>query len=217
VRRPKHRLRRALRHLAWRLADWPVAIGFYVFLGSVYRSAQVRAPDVDQHAVFVHWHRDVPFLIVHYGRLGCWMMVSPAPNMIPIHRLCRWLGMHVVVGATGAGGGDAVRALKNDEARARGIALAVDGPAGPGFVAKPGCAWLARDLELPIVPVSYRARREHPIASRWDRIRFHGLRERFDVVYGEPIVVAAGDDDADVLRRVEAGLAAVSGEPATRP
>ena len=49
------------------------------------------------------------------------------------------------------------------------VELAVDGPAGPLHVAKPGCVTLALATGVPVVGVRYRGSMQVVTPGRWDR------------------------------------------------
>src|SRR4051812_45955521 len=40
-------------------------------------------------AIYVNWHRHLPYLIAHHGAHRRWMMVREAPYMAPIAAWCR--------------------------------------------------------------------------------------------------------------------------------
>jgi lysophospholipid acyltransferase (LPLAT)-like uncharacterized protein len=178
----------------------------YGYLRLTLATSDVDDPGPPAHpAVFALWHRDLPLMITLLGARHPWFLLSPAPNLRPIRVLMTWLGHRSVLGASGDGGRKGIDELLRQRGPDDDAWLAVDGPAGPGFRAKPGIVWLARATGLPIVPISYAAQRDFPLRRRWDQMRFHLPGDRFRVVYGEPIDVDVDADDA-VLARVEASL-----------
>lgn len=144
--------------LLWRVAAWPIAVPVWAWSRLVLGTARVRldgrldaAP-----AIYVHWHQHLPLLMPLLGRRGCWLMMSGAPNMAPIARWAQLLGLRLVRGTSGDGGRAALARLAEIVRDGGSVELAVDGPAGPPFVAKPGCADLALATGAPIVALGYR-------------------------------------------------------------
>ena len=140
-------------------------------------------------AVYVNWHRHLQYLLIHHGRRRRWLLISPAPYMLPIHVLVRRLGFRLVPGTTGYRGQQAIRTLAG-KVRAGGSAMmAVDGPAGPVEVVKPGCVLLAKEAGVPVIPVAFGSRRGYCNEKRWDRMAFAVANDDVNVVYGEPVFV----------------------------
>ena len=160
-------------------------------------------------AVFVNWHRHLPYLIVHHGERRRWMLVSGAPYMATIARWCTQHGLRLARGASGEGAKAAVAELKAALARGESVSLAVDGPAGPRFHAKPGCVELARSGRVPLFPVAVDATRGRVVRGRWDLLGVVHPFAKIRVIYGAPIVIDEGVPDDVALARVEQGLEAL--------
>lgn len=163
-------------------------------------------------AVYVNWHRHLPFLGAHHGLHRRWLMVSPAPYLEPVARWCRGLGLRVVRGTSGERGREALAELLLHLRQGESVFLAVDGPAGPPFQVKRGCVDLARAAAVPLIPVAYRAARGRAHPNRWDGWLEFSWFDRITVRYGEPIGLVAGESGADALRRVAEGLRRVTSE-----
>jgi lysophospholipid acyltransferase (LPLAT)-like uncharacterized protein len=157
-------------------------------------------------AVYVNWHKYVSFLCIHYGQRRFWLLMSSAPYLEPVAMWCRWMGLTVIRSAPGERSreslGRLVAALKNGNS----VAIAADGPAGPGFQAKPGCVDLARAAGVPVIPVAYRSRRGKSNTKRWDQFYDVGKFDRIEVRYGLPISPGTSEADANALARVQRGL-----------
>lgn len=202
--------KRELRGLAWWLLERPLALPLYaitrivVSSSNVYRTgpgAKVLGP-----AIYVSWHADLPLLVDHFGARHACMMISGAPYMRPIRRLCSRLGMRLVVGTSGAGGQAALEALAVRLREGADVYLSVDGPAGPAFRVKPGCVRLAKETGRPIVPVAVRSRRPLPLPGRWDGMVLHLPCNALEVVHAPPLHVSAEDDEGRALTRVQRAL-----------
>jgi lysophospholipid acyltransferase (LPLAT)-like uncharacterized protein len=72
--------------------------------------------------------------------------------------------------------------------------VTVDGPKGPKYLVKPGVVFIARQMGLPILPVTF-ASSANWIADNWDRTILPKPFSRMRIVVGAPI---------DVPRRMDA-------------
>lgn len=132
--------------------------------------------------------------------------MSSAAYMEPIAWWCRWLGLTVVRGSPGERSGEFLSVLVKALKRGDSVFLAVDGPAGPAFQAKPGCIHLARDAAVPIVPVAYSSIKGRIDMKRWDNLYTVGEFDRIEVRYGAPIFLDLSEPDSTALARVQKGL-----------
>ena len=157
-------------------------------------------------AVYVNWHKYVPFLCVHHGQYRRWLLMSSAPYLAPIALWCSWIGLTVIRGTPGERSrellGHLIEALKSGKS----VALAADGPAGPAFRVKPGCVDLARAAGVPIIPVGCRSRKGKSSPKRWDHLYRVRKFDQIEVWYGTPIVLDPSEPDAVALERVRRGL-----------
>jgi lysophospholipid acyltransferase (LPLAT)-like uncharacterized protein len=157
-------------------------------------------------AVYVNWHKYVPFMCIHYGQRRLWLLMSSAPYLEPVAMWCRWIGLTVVRSSPGERSreslGHLIAALKNGES----VALAADGPAGPAFQAKPGCVDLARTAGVPIIPVACRSRKGKSNSKRWDQLYDVAKFDRIEVWYGAPIFLDPAELETSALKRVQHGL-----------
>ena len=194
----------------WRMLSPPVAA--YMFVGAkltlMTSTVTFHGPGKDYAgaAVYVNWHKYVPFLCVHHGQHRRWLLMSSAPYMEPVALWCRWMGLTVIRGAPGERSrellGHLIQALKNGNS----VVMAADGPAGPGFRIKPGCVDLARAAGVPIIPVAYRSRKGKSNLKRWDQLYSVSKFDQIEVRYGSPIVLDPLEPDAAALYRVQTGL-----------
>ncbi len=157
-------------------------------------------------AVYVNWHKYVPFLCIHHGQHRRWLLMSSAPYLEPVARWCRWMGLTVIRGAPGERSRESLVHLIEALRNGRSVALAADGPAGPPFRVKPGCVNLARAAAVPIIPVAYRSRKGKSNAKRWDQLYQVGKFDRIEVWYGAPIVLDPAEPDEAAMERVQKGL-----------
>lgn len=194
----------------WKLLSPFVAA--YMFTGAKLTTwtskIEVKGPGADYSdaAVYVNWHKYVPFLCIHYGQRWFWLLMSSAPYMEPVALWCRWMGLTVIRSAPGERSRESLVLLIDALKRGESVALAADGPAGPGFKAKPGCIDLARSTGVPIIPVAYRSKKGHSDSKRWDRLYQVRMFDCIEVWYGSPITLDPSESDSCALRRVQQSL-----------
>jgi lysophospholipid acyltransferase (LPLAT)-like uncharacterized protein len=194
----------------WRMLSLPVAAYMFINAKLTLRtsSATLQGPgrDYSGAAVYVNWHKYVPFLCVHHGQHRRWLLMSSAPYLEPIALWCGWLGLTVVRGAPGERSRESLDHLIEALKQGKSVALAVDGPAGPAFRVKSGCVDLARAAAVPIIPVAYRSRKGRSNRKRWDQLYTVRKFDQIEVWYGTPIVLDPSEPDAAALERVQRGL-----------
>jgi lysophospholipid acyltransferase (LPLAT)-like uncharacterized protein len=103
-----------------------------------------------------------------------------------------------------------LRTLKNGEC----IGITPDGPRGPRMRASDGIVTIARLSGTAIIPATWSARRRWALNS-WDRFLVPSLFTTGVIVWGQPIEIPRGADDAtlDALRlKVEADMIALANE-----
>lgn len=192
----------------WHAIAWPAGIFWWLYFGFVRLTSRIESDDREpaDAAIYVNWHHHQAYLVPHHGSRARWMMVSPAPRLAPIAVVCRLVGLKLARGASGQRGRDALVALRAALDRGESIAIAVDGPAGPAYKAKRGCAELAHDAQKPIVPIAFDATRTWSI-PRWDRMVLPLPFGTIRVKHGAP--VAPREDIDATLAEVERGLNAL--------
>ena len=168
---------------------------------------EVTGPGLDGQAIFVHWHGYLPLVMPLLGQRRAWLLTSAAPHMEAIARWAERCGLQLVRGASGENGKAAIMALEQALRDGGSVELAVDGPAGPLHVAKPGCVTLALATGLPLVGVRYVGSMQFVTPGRWDRqvLVLPFSRVRVETFL---IPVDAGADVATNLSVVQAALLA---------
>jgi hypothetical protein len=168
---------------------------------------EVTGPGLEGPAIFVHWHAYLPLVMPLLGRRRAWLLTSAAPHMEAIARWAERSGLRLIRGASGENGQAAFVALEQALRDGGSVELAVDGPAGPVHVAKPGCVALAAATGVPLVGVRYEGSMQFVTPGRWDRqllvLPFSRLRVETFL-----IPLDTGADAAAQLAVVQAALLA---------
>jgi lysophospholipid acyltransferase (LPLAT)-like uncharacterized protein len=197
----------------WTLAAWPLALVLRLLTEVVERTSSVRVEGPGAAyagpALYVNWHRYLPYLGMHHGKARRWLMVSRDAYMAPIVRWNQLHGVRIIRGGSGDGGQKALQEMVQRLQAGDSAFLAVDGPAGPALRVKRGCVEAARAASVPLIPVGYACLRGRFSARRWDHwllmLPFDSIR----VVYGTPLFFGAEEPLPASLERVASGLADV--------
>lgn len=187
------------------VAGW-MFVGAKLTLKTSSVTLQGPGKDYSGAAVYVNWHRYVPFLCVHHGQYLRWLLMSSAPYLEPVAMWCGWMGLTVVRGSPGERSRESLVRLVEALKCGKSVVLAADGPAGPAFRVKPGCIELARAAGVPIIPVAYRSRKGRSNLQRWDQLYRVGKFDEIEVWYGRPIVLDPAEPDSAALEHVQEGL-----------
>jgi len=187
------------------VAAW-MLVGAKLTLKTSSVTLQGPGKDYSGAAVYVSWHRYVPFLCVHHGQYRRWLLMSSAPYLEPVAMWCGWMGLTVVRGAPGERSRESLVRLVEALKCGKSVVLAADGPAGPAFCVKPGCIELARAAGVPIIPVAYRSRKGRSNLKRWDQLYRVSKFDQIEVWYGRPIVLDTSEPGPTALEHVQEGL-----------
>jgi len=152
-----------------------------------------------------------PFILAFWhGRLMmipmAWQRLAPIHMLISAHRDGRIIadavahfGVQTVTGSTRRGGSAALRTMVKALAAGDCVGITPDGPAGPAMIASAGIVNVARLARVPIVPVTFAAGGRRHMRS-WDRMQIALPFSRGVFIWGEPIEIGSGLDEAGVER-----------------
>ncbi len=151
-----------------------------------------------QPVIFAFWHgQQLAMFGVRAGhRLT--VMTSHSRDGEMQTRICRRFGFSVVRGSSSRGGLAGLLGLARSLREGSSLALTVDGPRGPAFVAKSGVVALARLSGAPIMPVAAAFRRKYEFSRAWDRFLLPLPFTRTRLSFGEPIQVSADTPAAEL-------------------
>jgi len=140
----------------------------------------------DSAAVYCIWHRDLVLYFAAFSsvRRQVWMN-HPAWYMKPVHVLLYLTGVgHICLGSSGNNGKEALEKVIAYLKEGYSTTIAVDGPAGPPLVLKPGVLVMGYESKLPVVPLRFIC----ALSSRaggWDRKLIPGLFSTITVDVGQ--------------------------------
>ncbi|MBL9077562.1 MAG: lysophospholipid acyltransferase family protein [Planctomycetes bacterium] len=134
-----------------------------------------------------------------HARRGLDVLVSPSDDGgLAAIALARF-GYRVIRGSMSRGGARALRTMTGALQAGSRLVVTPDGPRGPRHTVNSGLVWLARATGAPVLPLGVAVDRAWRLRS-WDRCTIPKPFARLVVFHGEPIVVAADADDAELER-----------------
>lgn len=155
---------------------------------------RVQALLRSRHFILAFWHSRILLVSFLYQGWGGLILVSRSKDGEFIARVVERQGHTTVRGSTTRGGRQAlVQMIRRLKTETRPGVIIPDGPQGPRFQVQPGIIALAKKTGLPIIPVTYSARRAK-IFDSWDRFMLPYPFTDCRVVYGTPVCVASGCD-----------------------
>jgi len=144
--------------------------------------------------IVVFWHSRILLISYLFKGENVVALVSRSKDGEIIARIIERQGHEAVRGSTSKGGLRAlatlIKKLKED---GRAAVIIPDGPQGPRFKVQPGVITLARKSGLPILPITYSARKMKVFAS-WDRFILPRPFTRCRVIFGRPLSVPKDSD-----------------------
>jgi len=121
-------------------------------------------------------------------------------------------GIQTAVGSSSKGGMRAAREMMRLARDGHSLFVTPDGPRGPRMhINSDGILDLARLTGLPVLPVGVSMQRGKLLKS-WDRLLLPGLFSKIAIRFGEPLIVDASADRADIGARLSASLTAAQQE-----
>ena len=153
----------------------------YYYIQFVGRTSKWIVINNEQNLALLHsghpyiaalWHNRVlmaPFIFKIEGGKKVVVMVSSSKEGIMTAKILKMFGLDSALGSSTRGGKEAMKQMLSAHSN-EGFAMTItpDGPLGPNEVVKMGVIALAKETGLPIVSISYYAKRVIR-ANSWDR------------------------------------------------
>lgn len=157
--------------------------------------------------VYVLWHK---YQFCVHGlpdRSNLNILISTSKDGDIVSEFCTRMGYKVVRGSAGRKGSvsstlSMIEKLRNGES----VAIMVDGPRGPLYKVKKGAIMIAREANVPIVPVYwYSTDPTYITIPSWDKMKTPFGPCRLLNVYGQPIYTQGLSDD-EVAQKIKDSL-----------
>lgn len=195
--------------------QWIISVPIAIYFHLVNRTNRVDRPPfpIPEPYILAMWHgRLVMLPMFRNGKKKPLIaLISGHRDGQIISKVAALFGIQTVVGSTSKGGMRAVRELMRFAREGHSLFVTPDGPRGPRMHSSDGILDLARLTGLPILPAAMSAKRS-TILNSWDRFLIPWFFSKVVIRWGEPIVMTADDDKAEVRARLDAALIAVQNE-----
>ncbi len=159
--------------------------------------------------VIAHWHGDELGILHLLKKYHVSCIISTSKDGEIMNKAVQLLGAETVRGSSTRGGTQALKGIIRLKKRGRRPSVAVDGPKGPIYKAKPGVFQISRLTQLPIVPISFYASRFHLFDKSWNKSRLPLPFAKVVIQWGNalPSVSKAEDPkDEKLALRLEAAI-----------
>ena len=182
------------------LYGWLFGILFWVFCKSWSLTLKLKGKEerdklLDSRYVLVLWHEDLILFFLSFPKLSnqIWMN-HPAWFMKPIHVTLYLLGVrNLALGSSGNSGKEALAKVVKCVRAGMNTVVAVDGPAGPPKVMKPGAILMAQQTGVPLRSLSYTCERYYRLGG-WDNKLIPKLFSKVEVHVGPPMLIGPDEE-----------------------
>ncbi len=162
--------------------------------------------------VYAFWHNRILFaapVIPLRCRKRATVLVSASRDGEYITTLLKSFSVETVRGTSSRGGGQALVALAHAVRSGLSPLRTVDGPRGPKYTIHPGAVALARQCQVPLVPVCINARHFWQLKS-WDRMQIPWPFTLVTLTIGEPLAIEPDSPVEEGIARLAEGLQAIT-------
>ncbi|MDQ5980948.1 MAG: hypothetical protein QG602_3926 [Verrucomicrobiota bacterium] len=176
------------------LLPW-LTLAFYRAWVATWRTTVVHSKafqamlDNKRPCVLAHWHRDELAVVRYVGTYRVATLTSNSRDGQLIDFVIRHLGGVTAKGSSSGGGAGGLRALIRLMKAGHCTSMAVDGPRGPIFKAKPGVFELSKLTGAAIIPVGVASQSRIIFEKSWNKARLPKPFSRVVVIFGEPLDV----------------------------
>jgi lysophospholipid acyltransferase (LPLAT)-like uncharacterized protein len=193
--------------IAWAVYWLLRAIGptLRVEIVGVHNAAQFR--DAGEPAIGAFWHRCIFPAVWIWKNRGIVVLNTVNFDGQWTRRLIERLGFGTAQGSSTRGAIEGLSALAKNLDEGRHVALTIDGPRGPRYVAKPGAVILARRTGRPISVFHIAVKWGYTFKKSWDLFRLPYPFSSVVMFVAPPIRVPA-DADSDTVKAKHAEVQA---------
>lgn len=141
-----------------------------------------RTQPESERCLYVFWHEFIASLISRWGWCHLTLLVSQHRDAEWLNQTAARMGFRMARGSSTRGGPNAIRRLKQ-LGNQSSLVITPDGPRGPRRQMAPGAAYVASQMQMPIVPIGVGLSRAHRLKT-WDRFAIPLPLSRVRVIFG---------------------------------
>jgi len=142
-----------------------------------------------KNVIYAFFHGEQFVLVFTHKWQNVGIMTSYSPDGELQTRILKKFGYDIVRGSTSKKGATSgTLELLDKLHKGENVAVAVDGPHGPGYKIKPGIIFLAQKTSIPIIPVRVAVKNAIKL-NNWDKYVIPLPFTTAYVIYGEPFYV----------------------------
>jgi lysophospholipid acyltransferase (LPLAT)-like uncharacterized protein len=171
----------------------------------VHNAVQIR--ERGEPAIGAFWHRCIFPAIWIWRHRGIVVLNTVNFDGQWTRRVIERLGFGTAQGSSSRGAIEGLTAMSQCLEQGRHVALTIDGPRGPRYVAKPGAVILSRRTGKPITVFHIGTKSGHTFKKSWDLFRLPYPFSRAVMVCAPAIRVSL-DADSEAVRRKQAEVQA---------
>ncbi len=158
---------------------------------------------LNQNVIYAFFHGEQFVLVYTHRWQNVAIMTSYSPDGELQTRILKKFGYDIVRGSTSKKGSTSgTLALLEKLYKGQDVAIAVDGPHGPGFKVKPGIIFLSQKTSLPIIPVRVVVKNAIKF-NNWDRYVLPLPFSTAYVIYGNPFYVKEQENIKNKISELE--------------
>jgi lysophospholipid acyltransferase (LPLAT)-like uncharacterized protein len=162
-----------------------------------------KIKSLEKNVIYAFFHGEQFILVFTHKWQNVGIMTSYSPDGELQTRILKKFGYDIVRGSTSKKGATSgTLGLLDKISKGQNIAVAVDGPHGPGFKVKPGVIFLAQKTALPIIPVRVVAKNAIKL-NNWDKYIIPLPFSMVYIIYGEPFYVKEHDNIKNKILELE--------------
>jgi lysophospholipid acyltransferase (LPLAT)-like uncharacterized protein len=198
-------MRKLWHRLMLSLGPW-VAFFLIKFLHSTMKIEEQNGEEIrdfwskGKNGIGAFWHGRLLMMPAVYKGRGLKVLISRHRDGELIGRTIKIFGFEAVRGSTTRGGVSGIKGLAKALKGRYDVAIAPDGPRGPGYQVQSGVIQLAKITRCPIFPLTFSASPKIVLRT-WDRFIIPFPFSRGIFVWGEPIWVDPEGDEGEVKEK----------------
>ncbi|MDD3580741.1 MAG: lysophospholipid acyltransferase family protein [Desulfobacca sp.] len=170
-------------------------------LRGLYRTCRQTTRGIEQETnllaqgmpiIYTIWHCQLSYVIYYFRQRQGVLMASPSRDGELISRIAQGFGFIVCRGSRQKGGLSALKSMAAYIRQGHSAGLIADGSRGPARVAQKGPLVLARETQVPILPLAVASRHKITFNS-WDRFELTLPFSTVTLIFGEPLYIPTND------------------------